>query len=383
MKKEIVAMILAGGQGSRLGKLTKEIAKPAVPFGGNYRIIDFALSNCANSGISSVGVVTQYQPLVLNAHVDNGASWGLNTHDGGATILQPYTNIDGEKWFKGTAHAIYQNFGFIDRYDPEYLLVLSGDHIYKMDYQKMLDFHKEKEAALTVGVIPVPIEEAPRFGIMATDNSGRIIEFQEKPKVPKGNLASMGIYIFNYQKLKRYMIDNQAKNRSMEDFGMDVIPAYLRNSEEVIAYSFKDYWKDVGTVESLWEANMEFLNPEHALNIRDENWRVYSRNPNSPPQFLTETSKVTDSMIVDGCYVAGEINHSILSHNVKVGKGSVIKDSFIMSNVVIGENVTIDHAIVGESARIYDGAKLIGEKGAIAVAGYSEEIGGLKDDDER
>lgn len=381
MKKEIVAMILAGGQGSRLGKLTKEIAKPAVPFGGKYRIIDFALSNCANSGISSVGVVTQYQPLDLNAHVGNGAAWGLNTHGGGATILQPYTNIDGENWFKGTAHAIYQNFGFIDRYDPEYLLVLSGDHIYKMDYQKMLDFHKEKNAALTVGVIPVPIEEAPRFGIMATDNSGRIIEFQEKPEVPKGNLASMGIYIFNYQKLKRYMIDNQAKNRSMEDFGMDVIPAYLRNSEEVIAYSFKDYWKDVGTVESLWEANMEFLNPEHALNIRDDKWKIYSKNPDSPTQFLTDTSKVTNSMIVDGCYVAGEINHSILSHDVKVGKGSVIKDSFIMSGAVIGENVIIDHAIVGENARIYDGAELIGKKGDIAVIGYSEKIGGLKDDD--
>ncbi|MCI3027883.1 glucose-1-phosphate adenylyltransferase [Desemzia sp. C1] len=381
MKKEIVAMILAGGQGSRLGKLTKEIAKPAVPFGGKYRIIDFALSNCANSGIKSVGVVTQYQPLELNAHVGNGDSWGLNTHDGGATILQPYTNVDGEKWFKGTAHAIYQNIGFIDRYEPEYLLVLSGDHIYKMDYQKMLDFHKEKKAALTVGVIPVEWEEASRFGLMNTDKSGRIIEFQEKPENPKSNLASMGIYIFDWPRLKQYLIDNQAKNRTMEDFGMHVIPAYLRNSEDIYAYAFRDYWKDVGTIESLWQANMEFLDPNHALNIRDENWRIYSKNPDSPPQFLTKDSKVTNSMIVDGCYVAGEINHSILSHNVKVGKGSVVKDSFIMSNVTIGENVTIDHAIVGENAKLHDGAELIGKEKDIAVLGYSEEIGGLKDDE--
>ena len=378
---ETLAMILAGGQGSRLGKLTKEIAKPAVPFGGKYRIIDFALSNCVNSGIKNVGVVTQYQPRELNNHVGNGSAWGLNIHNGGATILQPYSSIEGEKWFKGTANAIYQNIDFIDRHNPEYVLVLSGDHIYKMDYQEMLEFHKAKKAALTVGVIPVPIEEAPRFGIMNTDQTGRIIEFEEKPKEPKSNLASMGVYIFNWSLLKKYLVDDQAKNRVLEDFGQHVIPAYLGNGENVFAYAFRDYWKDVGTIESLWEANMEFLDPTHALNIRNSDWRIYSQNPSAPPQFLTATSKVSNAMIVDGCYVAGEVNHSILSHNVKIGKGSTVKDSIIMADVTIGENVTIEHAIVGEHAKIHDGAQLIGQEKEIAVVGYSEEIGGLKDEE--
>lgn len=372
-------MVLAGGQGSRLGKLTKEIAKPAVSFGGRYRIIDFALSNCANSGIKNVGVVTQYKPLELNAHVGNGSAWGLNSHDGGATILQPYSSIEGENWFKGTAHAVYQNIDYIDNYNPDYVLVLSGDHIYKMDYQKMLDFHKEKNAALTVGVIPVPLEEASRFGIMNTDETGRIIEFEEKPEHPKNNLASMGIYIFSWPRLKQYLVDNQAKNREMLDFGHHVIPAYLRNSENVFAYAFRDYWKDVGTVESLWEANMEFIDPNHDLNIRDDNWRVYTKNVAAPPQFLTETSSVKNAMVTDGCYVSGEVEHSILSYNVKVGKGSKIKDSFIMPGATIGENVTVDHAIIGENAVIHDGAQLIGKDKEIAVLGKDEIIGGVKD----
>ncbi len=379
MKKEIIAMVLAGGQGSRLGKLTKEIAKPAVSFGGRYRIIDFALSNCANSGIKNVGVVTQYKPLELNAHVGNGSAWGLNSHDGGATILQPYSSIEGENWFKGTAHAVYQNIDYIDNYNPDYVLVLSGDHIYKMDYQKMLDFHKEKNAALTVGVIPVPLEEASRFGIMNTDETGRIIEFEEKPEHPKNNLASMGIYIFSWPRLKQYLVDNQAKNREMLDFGHHVIPAYLRNSENVFAYAFRDYWKDVGTVESLWEANMEFIDPNHDLNIRDDNWRVYTKNVAAPPQFLTKTSNVKNAMVTDGCYVSGEVEHSILSYNVKVGKGSKIKDSFIMPGATIGENVTVDHAIIGENAVIHDGAQLIGKDKEIAVLGKDEIIGGVKD----
>lgn len=380
MKTETVAMILAGGQGSRLGKLTKQIAKPAVPFGGNYRIIDFALSNCANSGINDVGVVTQYQPLILNEHVGNGSSWGLNRHEGGATILQPYSSIDGEKFFKGTAHAVYQNIDFIDQKNPDYVVILSGDHIYKMNYEKMLEYHKEKAASLTVGVMPVPWEDASRFGVMNTDRADRIIEFQEKPVKPKSNLASMGIYIFSWPRLKQYLVDNQSKNRKMEDFGHHVIPAYLRNSESIYAYSFKGYWKDVGTIESLWEANMEFLDPNHELNIRDKGWKVYSSNPNTTPQFLTSTSKVVDSMITDGCYVAGEITHSILSHNVKVGKNSVVKDSFIMPNVVIGENVTIEKAIIGEGAQIYDGATITGTPGDIAVVGYDEEVGGYSDE---
>ena len=380
MKTETVAMILAGGQGSRLGKLTKQIAKPAVPFGGNYRIIDFALSNCANSGINDVGVVTQYQPLILNEHVGNGSSWGLNRHEGGATILQPYSSIDGEKFFKGTAHAVYQNIDFIDQKNPDYVVILSGDHIYKMDYEKMLEYHKEKAASLTVGVMPVPWEEASRFGVMNTDRTDRIIEFQEKPENPKSNLASMGIYIFSWPRLKQYLVDNQSKNRKMEDFGHHVIPAYLRNSESIYAYAFEGYWKDVGTIESLWDANMEFLDPNHELNIRDKDWRVFSSNPNTTPQYLTSTSKVTDSMITDGCYVAGEITHSILSHNVKVGKNSMIKDSFIMPNVVIGENVKIEKAIIGEGAQIYDGAEIVGSKDNITVVGYEEEVGGYSDE---
>lgn len=382
MKNQMVAMILAGGQGTRLGKLTRETAKPAVPFGGKYRIIDFALSNCANSGINKVGVVTQYQPLELNEHIGNGESWGLTGRDGGVTILQPYSSADGEKWFKRTAHAIYQNIAYIDRYNPEYVLVLSGDHIYKMDYSHMLEFHIAHNASLTVGVIPVPMEEAPRFGIMNTDQTNRIIEFEEKPKEPKSNLASMGIYIFNWQVLRKYLVEDQAKQREMEDFGKNVIPTYLENGENCFAYAFDGYWKDVGTIESLWEANMEFLDPNHTLNIRDEDWRIYSKNPVSPPQFLTESSNVTDSMIVDGCYVAGEITHSILSQNVRVGNGSIVRDSLIMANVTIGENVTIEHAIIGENAKIADNANVIGKNGEIEVVGYAEVIGGLKDEDE-
>ncbi|MER2063247.1 MAG: glucose-1-phosphate adenylyltransferase [Alkalibacterium sp.] len=380
MKTETVAMILAGGQGSRLGKLTKQIAKPAVPFGGNYRIIDFALSNCANSGIDNVGVVTQYQPLILNNHVGNGASWGLNRHNGEATILQPYSSMEGEKFFKGTAHAVYQNIDFIDRKNPEYVVILSGDHIYKMDYQKMLDYHKEQEATLTVGVMPVPWEDASRFGVMNTDKTDRIIEFQEKPENPKSNLASMGIYIFDWPVLKKYLVDNQAKNRQLTDFGHHVIPAYLRSNEAIYAYSFEGYWKDVGTIESLWSANMEFLDPEHELDIRDRSWRVYSNNPNTTPQFLTETAKVTDSMITDGCYIAGEVEHSILSHSVKLGENSHIKDSFVMPNAVIGKNVKIEKAIIGEGAHIHDGTEIIGTDGNIEVVGYDEEVGGYSDE---
>lgn len=381
MKTDAVAMILAGGQGSRLGKLTKQTAKPAVPFGGNYRIIDFALSNSANSNINTVGVVTQYQPLVLNEHVGNGENWGLNRHKGGATILQPYSSVDGENFFKGTAHAIYQNIDFIDMYDPEVVVILSGDHIYKMDYEAMIDFHKEKNALLTIAVMEVPWEEASRFGIMNTDETGRIVEFEEKPAEPKSNLASMGIYIFTWKRLKKYLKDNAAKGTEFSDFGHHVIPTYLRNSEAVYAYNFEGYWKDVGTIESLWEANMEFLDPHHELNIRDSSWRIYSKMQNTTPQQITKTAEVHDSMITDGCYVAGDVEHSILSNNVKVGKGSVVKDSVIMPGTVIGENCHIEKAIIGENANIYDGAELVGELGKIAVVGNGEKIGGYTDED--
>ena len=380
MKTESVAMILAGGQGSRLGKLTKQTAKPAVPFGGNYRIIDFALSNCANSNINTVGVVTQYQPLVLNDHVGNGESWGLNRHNRGATILQPYSSVDGEKFFKGTAHAIYQNMDYIDLNDPEYVVVLSGDHIYKMDYEKMIDYHKEQEAVLTIAVMEVPWEDAPRFGIMNTDATGRIVEFEEKPEEPKSNLASMGIYVFTWKRLKKYLMDNASKGTEFDDFGHHVIPAYLRNSESVYAYNFEGYWKDVGTIESLWEANMEFLDPTHELNLRDASWRIYSKTIDATPQQFSKDADVRHSLITDGCYVAGTIEHSILSRNVKVGKGSFIKDSVIMPGTVIGENVHIEKAIVGENAFIYDDAEIIGKIGEIAVVGNEERVGGYTDE---
>ncbi|MBG9980212.1 glucose-1-phosphate adenylyltransferase [Facklamia sp. DSM 111018] len=382
MKNQIIAMILAGGQGTRLGLLTKHIAKPAVPFGGKYRIIDFALSNCANSNINNVGVVTQYQPLELNEHIGNGASWGLNTRDGGATILQPYSSSDGEKWFKGTANAIFQNISYIDSKNPEYVLVLSGDHIYKMDYSAILDYHKQKESSLTVGVIPVPIEEASRFGIMNTDQGGRIIEFEEKPKEPQSNLASMGIYIFNWSILRRYLVEDAAKDRELEDFGKNVIPTYLENGEPCYAYSFEGYWKDVGTISSLWEANMEVLDLNHPLYQSEASWRIYSHTPVSPPQVITEHAAVYDSFITDGCYVAGEIHHSILSQNVKVGLDSYVKDSVIMANATIGASCTIEYAIIGEKATVADGALVVGTKDNIAVVGFGDKVGGPKNDGE-
>ena len=368
-------MVLAGGQGSRLGKLTKEIAKPAVPFGGNYRIIDFALSNCANSSIQNVGVITQYQPLELHNHIGNGAPWGLNRNNAGLSILTPYVSLEGENWFEGTAHAIYQNIHFIDSHNPDYLLVLSGDHIYKMDYRNMIEFHKEKAAALTVGVIPVPIEEASRFGVMNTDLTGRIQEFEEKPEHPKSNLASMGIYVFNWPRLRQYLIENQDKKMSLEDFGKHVIPKYLENGEYVYAYAFQNYWKDVGTIESLWQANMEFLDPNHSLNIRDSEWRIYSTTPSTRSQFLTETAAVTNSVVTDGCYIAGEVDTSVISHNVTIGKNAVIKNSVIMPNTTIEENARIEYAIVGENSFVHEGVRLIGKESDIAVLGSNEEKG--------
>ncbi|MFK8242784.1 MULTISPECIES: glucose-1-phosphate adenylyltransferase [unclassified Facklamia] len=382
MKQEMIAMILAGGQGTRLGVLTKKTAKPAVPFGGKYRIIDFALSNCINSGIKTVGVVTQYQPLELNEHIGNGSAWGLTGRNSGATILQPYSSSDGEKWFKGTAHAIYQNIAYIDSINPEYVLILSGDHIYKMDYSEMLENHKKNQASLTVGVIPVPIKEASRFGIMNTDHSGRIIEFEEKPANPKSNLASMGIYIFNWQTLRRYLVEDQAKNREMEDFGKNVIPAYLENAENCFAFAFDGYWKDVGTIESLWEANMEFLSPEHPLHVSEDSWRVYTNNPITPPQFLTEDAVLKNALVVDGCYVAGTVEDSILSLDVRVGENSTINDSLLMAGVTVGKNCKVEYAIIGENAVLADGASVIGTPENIAVVGYQEVIGGPKNDGE-
>lgn len=382
MKQDMIAMILAGGQGTRLGVLTKQTAKPAVPFGGKYRIIDFALSNCANSGIKNIGVVTQYQPLELNEHIGKGAAWGLTSRSGGATILQPYSSSDGEKWFKGTANAIYQNISYIDSLDPKYVLILSGDHIYKMDYAAMLEDHIKNKASLTVGVIPVSMKEASRFGIMNTDQNGRIIEFEEKPAEPKSNLASMGIYIFNWETLRRYLVEDQAKNREMEDFGKNVIPAYLSNAENCFAYSFEGYWKDVGTIESLWEANMEFLDPEHPLNISEDTWRIYTSNPVTPPQFLTEEAQIKHSLVVDGCYIAGQVDNSLLSRDVKVGPNSQVDHSVVMSSATIGKGCRVEYAIIGEQAVIADGASVIGTPDQIATVGYAEVVGGPKNDGE-
>ena len=382
MKLDMIAMILAGGQGTRLGVLTKQTAKPAVPFGGKYRIIDFALSNCANSGIKNIGVVTQYQPLELNEHIGKGAAWGLTSRSGGATILQPYSSSDGEKWFKGTANAIYQNISYIDSLDPKYVLILSGDHIYKMDYAAMLEDHIKNKASLTVGVIPVSMKEASRFGIMNTDQNGRIIEFEEKPAQPKSNLASMGIYIFNWETLRRYLVEDQAKNREMEDFGKNVIPAYLSNAENCFAYSFEGYWKDVGTIESLWEANMEFLDPEHPLNISEDTWRIYTSNPVTPPQFLTEEAQIKHSLVVDGCYIAGQVDNSLLSRDVKVGPNSQVDHSVVMSSATIGKGCRVEYAIIGEQAVIADGASVIGTPDQIATVGYAEVVGGPKNDGE-
>ncbi|OQQ87619.1 glucose-1-phosphate adenylyltransferase [Ligilactobacillus salivarius] len=374
MKNEMLGVILAGGKGTRLGKLTHNQAKPAVPFGGRYRIIDFTLSNCVNSGVKNIGVITQYQPLNLNAHIGNGASWGLDDLNAGVTILQPYSNNEGSKWFEGTAHAIYQNIGYIDQMDPEYILILSGDHIYKMDYEAMLDQHKETGASLTVAVIDVPWDEASRFGIMNTDDNNRIIDFEEKPAEPKSNHASMGIYIFNWKRLREVLVNSFTRNQDMVDFGKNVIPYYLKSGESVFAYNFKGYWKDVGTIDSLWHANMEFLDENNELNLQDRTWRIYSRNPIAPPQIIAETAEIKDAMVVDGSYIAGKVDHSILSANVRIQTGSVITDSVIMPGAKIGKNVTIHRAIIGEGAVIGDDVVIDGTD-EIAVIGNKEVVG--------
>ena len=374
MKNEMLALILAGGQGTRLGKLTQSIAKPAVQFGGRYRIIDFALSNCANSGINNVGIITQYQPLALNSHIGNGSSWGLDGINSGATILQPYSATEGNRWFQGTSHAIYQNIDYIDSINPEYVLILSGDHIYKMDYDDMLQTHKDNMASLTVAVIDVPLKEASRFGIMNTDSNDRIVEFEEKPEQPKSTKASMGIYIFNWDRLRTMLVDAEKNNIDMSDFGKNVIPAYLESGERVYTYNFNGYWKDVGTIESLWEAKMEYSGEDNDLHSRDRSWKIYSRNLIAPPNFITEEAHVKDSLVVDGCFVSGKVEHSILSTNVQVKEGAQIKDSFIMSGAVIGEGAKITRAIVGEGAKIGEDVEIDGTE-EVQVIGYNEVVG--------
>ena len=372
-KKEMVAMILAGGQGSRLGVLTKKLAKPAVPFGGKYRIIDFPLSNCSNSGIYTVGVLTQYKPLDLNAHIGIGAPWDLDRRDGGVNILPPYQHEKGGAWYKGTANAIYQNIEYIDRYEPEYVLILSGDHIYKMDYDKMLEFHKSKEADATIAVINVPLEEANRFGIMNTREDLSIYEFEEKPENPKSTNASMGIYIFNWKVLKQFLKEDEKDRESSNDFGKNIIPRMLRNKKRMVAYPFKGYWKDVGTIESLWEANKDLLKRENDLNLYDNDWKIYSNNPVRPAQYIGKEAKVKNSLIVEGCTVYGTVEDSILFQGVYVGKNTTIKNSVIMPDTKIGNNVIIDKSIIGSNAIIRKGC-IIGDGDKIAVIAANEEL---------
>lgn len=341
-------MILAGGKGSRLGVLTKKLAKPAVPFGSRYRIIDFTLSNCANSNIDTVGVLTQYQPFVLNSYIGVGSPWNLNRNQGGVFILPPYVNEKGGEWYKGTANAIYQNIGFIEQYNPDYVLILSGDHIYKMDYSMMLDYHKEKKADVTVSVVEVPWKEASRFGIMNTAQDGSIKEFEEKPGKPKNNLASMGIYIFNWKTLKKYLEKDEKDTTSSNDFGKDIIPTMLNDGISLFAYPFKRYWKDVGTIESFWEANMDLLSDNPALNLYDPHWNIYAANPPQPPNYFSATAKVKRSLMSDGCLIFGEVEKSILFPGVYIGTGAKVKNSIIMPNARIEENVIIENAIIGE-----------------------------------
>ena len=360
VKPECIAMLLAGGQGSRLGILTKKIAKPAVPYGGKYRIIDFPLSNCVNSGIYTVGVLTQYQPLELNDYIGNGQPWDLDRANGGVHILSPYQQIKGTEWYKGTANAIYQNINFIERYDPEYVLILSGDHIYKMDYSKMIDFHKEHNADCTIAMLEVPWEEASRFGLMIVNDDGSIKEFEEKPKNPRSNKASMGVYVFNWKKLRKYLIEDEANENSGNDFGHDLIPAMHENGERMFAYQFDGYWKDVGTINSLWDANLDLLNPKVDLDLTDDSWRIYSRSPAAPPHYIGNNAQVENSMITEGCEIDGSIDFSVLFSNVTVEEGAEVKYSIVMPGTVIKKGAVVQYSIVAENAVIDEGA-VVGE----------------------
>jgi glucose-1-phosphate adenylyltransferase len=351
-KQETVAMLLAGGQGSRLGVLTAKVAKPAVPYGGKYRIIDFPLSNCVNSGIEAVGVLTQYQPLVLNEYIGNGQPWDLDGMNSGVQVLPPYQRSKGADWYKGTANAIYQNINYIDRYNPDYIVILSGDHIYKMDYSKMIAQHKKKDAACTIAVLEVSLEEASRFGILNTNPDGSIYEFDEKPKKPKSTKASMGIYVFSWQKLKQYLIDDEKNEESSNDFGKDILPTMLKNGERMFAYEFKGYWKDVGTVDSLWESNIDLLDPNTTLDLNDERWKIYSRNPGMPPQYVGENADVQNSLVADGCNIYGKTDFAVLFAGVYIGEGAVVKDSIIMPGARIETGAKIEYAIVSEDTII-------------------------------
>lgn len=389
-KKKVVAMLLAGGQGSRLYALTKSVAKPAVPYGGKYRLIDFPLSNCTNSGIETVGVLTQYQPLVLNEYIGSGQPWDLDRLNGGVHVLPPYETQAGASWYEGTANAIFQNIRFIERYDPEYVVVLGGDHIYKMDYSKMVDFHVKNDADCTISVINVPIEEASRFGIMICDEEMKIVDFVEKPKEPKSTLASMGIYVFSWNKLRKYLMENEldanAKRERGEkwskDFGKDIITSMLRDNQRLFAYQFDGYWKDVGTLESLWEANIDLLTQNTKLDLYDRNWRIYSRNNNMPPQYIGDEAIVVDSMIAEGSIINGTVDFSVVFQGVTVEKDAVVKNSIVMPGTIIRSGAVVEYAIIGSDSIIESGAKIgkgpdeaaEDEKWGIAVVGNNVTV---------
>ena len=376
-KKNCVAMLLAGGQGSRLGVLTRFRAKPAVPYGGKYKIIDFPLSNCTHSGIDTVGVLTQYQPLELNAYIGTGASWDLDSMSGGAYVLPPYVTGQTGQWYSGTANAIYQNKFFIERYNPKYLLVLSGDHIYKMDYGKMINFHQEKGADATIAVIKVPMDEAHRFGIMNTNEDLSIYEFEEKPPKPKSNMASMGVYVFTWEVVKKYLDVDAGDPDSANDFGKNIIPAMLNNGQKMFAYPFQGYWKDVGTIESLWEANMELLNSNPELELDDDSWKIYSRNPNKPPHYIGDTASVHNSLISEGCFIYGTVENSVLFPGAVIEKGATVKDSIIMEESHVGKDSRIIKSILDQGVKVGQNC-MIGSEDAISVVGSEVTIGDNK-----
>ncbi len=362
-------MLLAGGQGSRLGILTKNVAKPAIPYGGKYRIIDFPLSNCTNSGIDTVGVLTQYQPLELNAYIGSGAPWDLDISNGGVFVLPPYQKGKSGEWYRGTANAIYQNMAFIEQYNPDYVLILSGDHIYKMDYNAMLDYHIRNGADATIAVREVPWEEASRFGIMNTDSEGRIVEFEEKPKNPKSNKASMGVYIFTWEKLRHYLTQDEEDKKSSNDFGKNIIPNMLGDRQVLMAYDFNGYWKDVGTIESLWEANMDLIDNPMPMNMHDKKWRIFAKNPGMPPHYIADGATVTNTLITEGCEVYGKVNHSILFAGVIVEEGADVEYSVVMPGSIIRRGAVVRRSIVAENAIVGAGSVIGGEKGDIAVIG--------------
>ena len=368
-KQKCIAMLLAGGQGSRLGLLTKAMAKPAVPFGGKYRIIDFPLSNCSNSDIDVVGVLTQYQPLELNSYIGAGQPWDLDLMNGGVFVLPPYMTAQSGEWYKGTANAIYQNLSFIEQYDPDYVLVLSGDHIYKMDYRKMLNAHIDAKADVTIAVRPVPWAEAPSFGIMNVDDDNNIIEFEEKPKQPKSNLASMGVYIFSWPVMKKYLTEDNDDPNSKNDFGKNIIPKILNDGLKLRAYSFDSYWKDVGTIASLWEANMDLLSNPPLFNLRDSRWPIYSRSPVMPPHFVGPMATLETSSVTEGCEVYGTVRHSVLFAGVVVEEGAVVEDSVIMPNTTVRRGAVVKRAMIAENCDIGPGAVIGAEEGDIALVG--------------